>query len=830
MSVEPSVERPEFELLFNTCPGLYLVLDPQFQIVAVTDSYLEATKTVRNNILGQNIFDVFPDDPNEEATGVRNLRASLEYVRANRVADTMAVQRYPIRVTEGDQERFELRYWSPTNSPVRSPTDGTLKYIIHRVEDVTEYIQSVGQPSDTTALLMRDRMQRTEAEIFARAQEIQQANQQLKVAHAELRRLNELLEQRSAEREEMLKSSDERFRLLVDGVREYAIFMLDPHGTIISWNQGAERIYGYDESEALGQNYDIFFTQADRVAGVPIKEITTAIQHGSADEQGWRLRKDGKQFWASGVLTALLDEAGRVRGFARISRDMTKSRRAETLLRSIVDTAIDGIITIDAAGVIRTFNKAAQDMFGYEAAEVIGRKIDMLMPEPYHSQHDQYIGNYLRTGDAKIIGVGREVEGLRKNGKRFPIDLAISEFHHDDQLGFTGLVRDITERKELERQYRHSQKMQAVGTLAGGIAHDFNNLLTVIIGYCELLTSHLPGDSSEAHLVGEVHHAGTRAALLTRQLLTFSRQQANRPVTVDLNCVVKDCARMLERLISEDIHLETQAPPQPCFIRADPSQMEQVIFNLAINARDAMPQGGNLTIATSILSAQDAQPGDVPLDCVSKDLVLLQVTDDGEGIEPEIQSRIFEPFFTTKGVGKGTGLGLSVVDGIVRQAGGCLRLTSESGKGTSFSIYFPLVELDSESPATKSGDRVVTGTETILLAEDDPAVRDYTCRALEACGYRVITARDSFDALRLVRQSDLKIDLLLTDVVMPDTSGFQLIEEVKRIQPNMQFLLVSGYAGEDIALKQFSDIEHPMLEKPFTIESLSSAVRNALDR
>ncbi len=387
MSVESSFrfpDAPEYECLFNACTGLYLVLDPDFRIVAVTDSYLQATKTERQAILGRHIFDVFPDDPSAEATGVRNLRTSLETVRDQKIADTMAVQRYPIRVGVGNEERFEVRYWSPNNSPVLNAVDGQLKYIIHRVEDVTDYIQSLGKLSNATssAELLQRQTLRMEAEVFARAQEIQEANRQLKVAHEELQRLNELLELRSAEREQALKSSDERFRLLVDGVREYAIFMLDPRGKVISWNQGAERIYGYEESEILGRDYAIFFSKEDFAAGLPEKELATARAHGSIDEQGWRVRKNGSKYWSHGALTALHDEGGDVRGFARISRDMTKSREAETLLRSIVDTAIDGIITIDSSGIINTFNKAAQDIFGYTAEEVVGTTSRCSCPNP----------------------------------------------------------------------------------------------------------------------------------------------------------------------------------------------------------------------------------------------------------------------------------------------------------------------------------------------------------------------------------------------------------------------------------------------------------------
>ncbi len=305
-------------------------------------------------------------------------------------------------------------------------------------------------------------------------------------------------------------------------------------------------------------------------------------------------------------------------------------------------------------------------------------------------------------------------------------------------------------------------------------------------------------------------------------------------MTVDLNQVVKDCARMLQRLISEDIDLTTEVHASPCFVRADPSQMEQVIFNLAINARDAMPQGGNLTICTHIVragqSAESLPVASLPKECPAGDLVLLQVIDDGQGMAPEVQSRIFEPFFTTKGVGKGTGLGLAVVDGIVRQAEGCLQFASELGNGTRFDIYLPLATAESEDAVSKPADRIVSGSETILLVEDDPAVREYTDLALTSCGYRVIKAKDAADALNVIRQPDASIHLLITDVVMPGTSGFQLIEKVKAAQPETRFLLVSGYAGEEIARKQLSDIEQPLLQKPFTIESLSSAVRAALDR
>ena len=822
-------KETDFELLFNSLPGLYLVLSPELNIVAASDRYLDATMTEREIILGRNIFDVFPDDQHSEATGVRNLRASLEYVLQNRVPDTMAVQRYPIRVGDASDVTFEVRYWSPTNSPVLTPSGDQLKFIIHRVEDVTEYVRSLAQGTETqsTEQLLDASSHRINAEIYARAQEIQEANRRLKLAHAELSRLNNLLEERAVEREAALDSSNERFRLLVDGVREYAIFMLDPRGVITSWNQGAERIYRYRENQIVGQAFACFFSAADRLAGIPEKELATAIEHGSADEQGWRIRQDGSKFWSIGVLTALYDSQGAVRGFAKIARDMTKSRQAEVLLRSIVDTAIDGIITIDFGGTIKSFNKAAEEIFGYTAAEAIGQNIGRLMPEPYRSEHGQYIANFLRTGQAKIIGNGREVEGLRKNGQRFPMDLAISEFELDGESGFTGLVRDISTRRELERQYRHAQKMEAVGRLTGGIAHDFNNLLTVILGYCQFLKTKVDASDANYEMVEEIYDAGTKAAMLTRQLLTFSRHQANQPVIVDVNNIVRESVRMISRLIGEDVRVIVNLTADQCSILTDPGHIEQVIVNLSINARDAMPGGGKLTLSTrnerivDPSAAGDLAPGMY---------VVLEVADTGEGIPPDIQSKIFEPFFTTKEVGKGTGLGLSVVDGIVRQSNGVLRLTSEPGTGTAFSIFFPVVANDVNDRLPAQTPKPASESKLILLIEEDAAVRELAYRALVTQGYEVVKANDLSHALQFVKSTDRQVGLLLTDAILPDTSGQQLAETVENLHPHVKWLLMSGHNDNVMAKRHRSKVRPTLLQKPYTLESLATAVREAFEK
>ena len=287
--------------------------------------------------------------------------------------------------------------------------------------------------------------------------------------------------------QEALRVSEDRFHLLVDGVIDHAILMLDPAGTILTWNRGAERMDGYAPEEIIGRHYSCLFTPELVAEGKPAGELEQAAREGKVEVEGWRIRKNGARFWVNGTLAALYDEQGRVRGFARSRRDMTARRRNDELLQSVLNHTLDGIIGIDERGTVSLINRAGERIFGYPGPEVIGQNVKMLMPEPYHGEHDGYLKNYMGTGEAKIIGAGREVRGLRKDGSTFPLDLAVTEFQLDGQRYFVGIVRDVSDKKRLEEQLRQSQKMEAVGQLAGGVAHDFNNLLTVIIGYSELL-------------------------------------------------------------------------------------------------------------------------------------------------------------------------------------------------------------------------------------------------------------------------------------------------------------------------------------------------------
>ncbi|HEY2773218.1 MAG TPA: PAS domain S-box protein [Candidatus Binatia bacterium] len=826
-STAPSGQVADYQLLFHTLPGLYVVFDPGLTVVAASDAFLKATLTDRDALVGRYLFDVFPDGPGDaRAAGVRNMRESIARVLSERRPDGMAVQRYPISRADGDG--LEERCWSPANYPVLDDS-GRVVAILHRVVDVTAWLLEREGAAVPGVLPSSDgNGDEIELEIFRRAQQIQEANRMLREVNIELAERHQALEQAVEMRDEALRSSDERFRLLVHGVRDYAIYMLDPGGNITSWNPGAERIEGYREDEVLGRNFSIFYTEEEATRGDPEQDLSQAAELGSIEQRHWRVRKDGSKFWAAGVLTALYDSDRSLRGFVKVLRDLTKQRRSEVLLQSVVDTALDGIITISAEGTIQTFNRAAEAIFGYSAGEAIGHNVNTLMPEPYHREHDGYLGAYARTGNAKVIGIGREASGRRKDGSEFPLELAVSSFEQDGRTCFTGLVRDITARKKMEDQLLVAHKMDAMGQLAAGIAHDFNNMLTVISGYSDLVLRTLPDADPCRSLVREIRSASARASALTGQLLAASRQQMLEPRVLDLNEVVADTCTMLQRLIGEDIDLSTSLANDLSRIRADPGQIGQVLMNLAVNARDAMPVGGTLTIATrNVVLDGDfsrSHPG-----FVHGPHVQLAVTDTGTGMTHELAARIFEPFFTTKGVGHGTGLGLSVVHGIVKQSGGMIDVESEPQAGAAFKIHFPAIDRSKESAGNPKTTVLASGSETVLVVEDDRAVRDLAALALRRFGYVVLEAGGGPEAIRLLEHHQGRVDLILTDVVMPEMGGRRLAELIRERWPGVHVLLMSGYTDDNLVRQDVLHSQVGFLAKPFTLTSMVRKVREILD-
>jgi PAS domain S-box-containing protein len=655
-------------------------------------------------------------------------------------------------------------------------------------------------------------------------------------AEAELKEAHELLEARVRERtaeltqsNESLHSSEDRYRLLVEGVNDYAIFMLDPAGMVQTWNSGAERLKGFNSGEILGKSFSSFFTPEDVAVGVPAQELAHAAAAGKVEVEGWRIRPDGSRFWITGTLIALYDSNHMLKGFTKIARDLTERRRNDELLRSVLNHTVHGIVGIDEKGIVTLFNRAAEDIFHHPASEVIGANVKMLMPEPYQSEHDGYLSNHLRTGERKVIGRPRQVPGLRKDGSTFPIDLTVTGFLLEGRRHFVGIVEDISEKQKLEAQFHHSQKLEAVGQLAGGVAHDFNNLLTIISGYGEMILSDLPAGHALRSSVEPILEAGARAAALTRQLLAYSRRTVLEPKVLDLNVVIKDMESMLRRLLGEDIVLRATLDPKIGLVKVDPGQLGQILMNLAVNARDAMPRGGSLTIETRPVEL-DGVPRKTHLECQPGPNVMLVFADTGEGMSTDVKARIFEPFFTTKDVGKGTGLGLAVVLGVVRQSGGSIEAYSVPGRGTTFEICFPVA--DQPIAATSRQELPVDsrGTETILLVEDDEAVRRFALRSLQSQGYRVLPAGGARQAMDLADQHQGRIDLLATDLVMPLMSGRELAQTLQPKFPRMKVLYLSGYTDDAMVRHGILHFDVNFLQKPFSPSSLANKVRQVLDQ
>jgi len=505
-------------------------------------------------------------------------------------------------------------------------------------------------------------------------------------------------------------------------------------------------------------------------------------------------------------------------------------RASEAQLRAILHSALDAHITMDKAGTITSWNPQAEAIFGWSAPEVLGKRLsDVIVPTAHREAHGRGVARFLTTGEGPILNRRLELTALRRDGDEFPVELAVTPIRVGDAWSFSAFLRDITERKQLQQQLIQSQKMEAVGRLAGGIAHDFNTLLTAIFGYTDLLTEELPEGSQARKDVAEIRKAGERAASLTRQLLAFSRQQVLQPIVLSVNALVADVETMLRRLIGADVELRTTLAPDAGNVRADPGQLEQVILNLAVNARDAMPTGGKLTIET-----QNVELGEMYAEArqpvVPGAYVMLAVSDTGVGMDAKTQARIFEPFFTTKEAGKGTGLGLATVYGIVKQSGGYIWTYSEPGHGATFKVYLPQVEAPVEATVRPpEPGRTLGGTETVLLAEDDELLRPLARGLLEKLGYTVLDAGTAAAALALAHAHGGPIHLLLTDVVMPGESGRQLARRLGEVRPDMRVLYTSGYSDDAIVHHGMLEPGLNYLQKPFTPATLARSVREVLD-
>lgn len=497
-------------------------------------------------------------------------------------------------------------------------------------------------------------------------------------------------------------------------------------------------------------------------------------------------------------------------------------------LQAILESAVDAIITIDKTGIITTVNPAAEKLFGYARADFLGRNVHFLMPEPYHSEHDDYLRAYRETGRRRIIGIGREVAAQRADGTTFPVHLAVSEFVVDGETHFTGIIRDLSDHKATEHALRQAQKMEAMGQLTGGIAHDFNNLLTVIIGNLEMLEARLDTDI-QRELSTEALEAAEIGARLTGRLLAFARRSHLEPEVVNLNTFVLGLTDMLHRTLGETIYLSNALSPNLWMVRADASQVESAIVNLAVNARDAMPEGGRLVIESANAHV-DADFGFGEEGLAPGDYVRLSVSDTGVGMTPSVREKAFDPFFTTKEPGKGTGMGLSMIYGFAKQSGGHATIYSEPGKGTTVNIYLPR-HMDEGSASQGSGDKgALTGHgELILAVEDDDRVRRLTITRLKELGYTVLEAASGAQALDVLA-ANRDIALLFTDLVMPGgMSGYDLCLKVREQFPGVRTLLTSGYAEELVRSDELDAARLRVLRKPYRMADLAHAIAEALE-
>jgi PAS domain S-box-containing protein len=642
----------------------------------------------------------------------------------------------------------------------------------------------------------------------------------------------------NAERPQAPFAEEGQHRLLLDAITDYAIYMLDPAGIITSWNSGAQRFSGYTPAEIVGRHFSLFHTEEDQQAGLPQRSLDIAINAGKYEAENLRVRKDGSVYWAHVVIDPILDPTGKLVGFATITRDLTEKKAAEEALRQseqqfrlLVQGVTDyAIFMLDRDGCVSSWNSGAKRIKGYTSDEIIGAHFSH-----FYTPEDRERGDPERSLEVAIREGRCEKEGwrVRKDGSRFWAHVVLDAIHDDDGelIGFAKITRDVTERMETQKALEEarealfqSQKMEAIGRLTGGIAHDFNNLLAAILGSLELVDKRLPADAKVRPLIENAIQGAQRGASLTRRLLAFARRQELNPEPVDAAALVRGMSAFLQRTLGPSITIEIDFPHDLPPVLADSNQLESALLNLAVNSRDAMPDGGVITIAARqemIVPGHSSklEPGHY---------VCLSVSDTGEGMDEQTLARAMEPFFTTKGVGKGTGLGLSMVHGLAEQSNGRLILKSRKGEGTMALLWLPVAELDAatlsflnqaSTPSAAPGTRELS----ILTVDDDFLVLTNTVAMLEDLGHRVFEASSGEQALQVLER-EAAIDLVITDQAMPQMTGTQLADVIKLKWPHLPVILATGHTELEPGLNP----KLQRLTKPFRQVDLVRVIAEAV--
>lgn len=615
----------------------------------------------------------------------------------------------------------------------------------------------------------------------------------------------------SKKNERNLFESERNFRLLVEGITDYAIFMLDPEGRITNWNKGAERIKGYKAKEIVGKHFSVFYTPEDRAADLPRQALEIALKDSHFLAEGWRVRKGGTRFFASVVIDPIFEKRKLV-GFAKITRDITERQNAlsdllksESQFKTLVGGVTDyALYMLDPTGIISNWNAGGERIKGYSAEEIVGQHFSR-----FYTPIDQAAEKPARALRIAVETGHYEEDGwrVRKDGSFFWASVVIDPIHNDagELIGFAKITRDISERKEaqekllaVQRQLAESQKLDALGQLTGGVAHDFNNLLMIISGSIHTIRKDISGEKALRALQA-IDGASQRAASLTRQLLTFARRQSVQPQSIRLSERLNGLRDVLSSGLGSTVSLRIDVPDDVWNIVVDPNEFGTALVNLVVNARDAMPEGGSVIVSAKNLP--------------EKSQVAISVEDTGVGIPDDVAAKVFDPFFTTKPVGKGTGLGLSQVHGFAHQAGGTVELKSLLGSGTTITICLPKAATQIRFEPVQVA---LKGNGTVLLVEDNPEVATASTGLLEQLGYNVRWAADASAALEELEKDG--IDIVFSDVVMPGKmDGLRLAKTIREKNPKIPILLVTGYSSSTKEI----DSQFPILRKPYQLHELS---------